>query len=398
MKKILSLFFITLFMITCLTGCWSKKELNELAIVVSMGIDKTDEGYLVSVQIINPGEIAGKNSTGRTQVVRFMKKGETVFEALKNLSTDSPRKIYLAHLRQIVFGEEIAKEGIGKALDFLSRDHEMRSDFFITVAQGGTAYDILNVQTALEKVPANKLFDSLENSEKTWAPTKTVKVDELINNMVSTGKEAVLTGIYVYGNPGAGSDYYNVQDVSPRTGLRIDKIGVLKKDKLLGWLNDDESKGFNYITDNVDSTVVKIPCEDGKISIETIRSKTKVEGKIEKGKPKIEIHVNSEGNVGEVECKIDLSKPENIKKLEAKYKNNIKEKMEAAIKIAQEEYQSDIFGFGEAIHRADPKGWKRFEPNWDQEFANLEVTVKVDANIRRLGTITESFQKEIEEK
>ena len=47
--------------------------------------------------------------------------------------------------------------------------------------------------------------------------------------------------------------------------------------------------------------------------------------------------------------------------------------------------------------RTDPKAWKRLEGNWEQEFANLDVNVTVKAKIRNLGTISESFQKEIEE-
>lgn len=397
MKKIMNLFFISLVSFSLLTGCWSKKELNELAIATSLGIDKTEDGYLVSVQILNPGELAGKSSTGRTEVVRFMKTGETIFEALRKLSMDAPRKIYVAHLREVVFGEEIAKEGIGKALDFISRDHEMRTDFFITVAKGSSASDILNVQTALAKVPADKLFYALENSEKNYAPTKAVKLDELINSIVSTGKEPVLTGIYEYGDPEYGSSFDNVTNVSPETGLRIDFLGVFKKDKLIGWLNEKESKGFNYITDNIESTVVNVPVEEGQVSIDTIRSQTKVKGEIKKGKPKITISITSEGNISGVESKIDLSKPEKIDVLNEKYKNDIKEQVEAAIKKVQEDYKSDIFGFGEAIHRADPKAWKRLEKNWDEEFANLDVTVNVKAEIRRLGTITESFQKETKE-
>jgi spore germination protein KC len=397
MNRIISIFFIVFLLITILAGCWSSKELNELSIVTALGIDKTEKGYLLSVQIINPGEITGKSISGRTEVVSFMRSGDTIFEAIRKLSTATPRQIYVSHLRVVVFGEKLARDGIGKALDLLSRDHEMRSDFYMTVAKGSTASDILKVITHQEKLPANKLFNALDNSEKKWGPTTTVTLDELINNLVIKGKEPILTGIKVYGNPENGSAFRNVETVSPKTTLGIDSLGVFKKDKLIGWLNEDESKGFNYIINNVSSTVVNVPCEDGKLSIETVRSQTKVKGKMEKGKPKINISVFSEGNVGDVECKIDLSKPENIKKLEEKYQNSIKEKITAAIKKAQGDYQSDIFGFGEVIHRADPKAWKRLEPNWKQEFKNVKVSVNVNAKIRRLGTITKSFQKEIEE-
>ncbi|KAA9014921.1 Ger(x)C family spore germination protein [Niallia endozanthoxylica] len=391
------LLIIFLFISIFLSGCWSRRELNELAIAVALGIDKTDDGLLLTVQIINPSELAGQVRSGRTEVISMKQTGDTLLEAGRMLSVESPRRIYLAHLRQIIFGEEFAKEGIAKTLDFLSRHHEMRTDFFITVAKGSTASDILNVQTALEPIPANKLFGALENSETVWSRTKTVQLDELISSITSKGKEPVLTGIYAYGDVKTGSKFSNVQDVSPESELKIDQIAVFKKDKLIGWLNSDESKGFNYITDNIKSSIVNIPCEGGKISIGTIRSKTDVKGKMKNGKPQIDIHINSEGNIGDVQCSVDLSKLETIKAIEEKYKNQIEEKMKKVIHRAQKDFQSDIFGFGEAIHRAEPKAWKRLEPTWEQEFENLEVSIHVKADIRRLGTITESIQEDIEE-
>ena len=99
MNRILSIFFILLLLINFLTGCWSSRELNELAIVTALGIDKTEKGYLLSAQIINPGEIAGKSIFGRTEVVRFMKTGDTVIEAIRKLATDTPRKIYVSNIR-----------------------------------------------------------------------------------------------------------------------------------------------------------------------------------------------------------------------------------------------------------------------------------------------------------
>ncbi|MEC0275434.1 Ger(x)C family spore germination protein [Peribacillus frigoritolerans] len=395
MKKMLRVFLML--PVICLSGCWSSIELNKLAIVTAMGIDKTEDGYLVTVQILNPSELAGDARSGRTEVVTFKKSGATIYEAIRGLSTDVPRRIYVAHLREVVFGEEMAREGIGKPLDVLSRHKEIRSDFYMTVAKGSTAYDTLNVQTALEKVPANKVFDALENSEKRWAPTRTVTLDELVSSIVSKGREPMLTGIKVYGDPESGSNVKNAQNISPNSGLRLDYLGVFKRDKLVGWLNKNDSKGVSYITDHVKSTAVNIPCEGDQITVNTTSSKTKIKGKMEKGNPKIDINVTSEGSIGEVECTIDLTKPEKIEELNKRYEKDIKAKIEGSIKTVQEKYQCDIFGFGEEIHRTDPKAWKRLEGNWENEFANLDVNVTVKAKIRNLGTISESFQKEIEE-
>lgn len=75
--------------------------------------------------------------------------------------------------------------------------------------------------------------------------------------------------------------------------------------------------------DHVTSAVVTVLCSDnGKISIELIRARSSIKAKTENEKPKIAIEVWVEGNVGDVQCTIDLSKTE-LKSLQ--FKNTPKE-------------------------------------------------------------------------
>ncbi|MFD2879852.1 Ger(x)C family spore germination C-terminal domain-containing protein [Paenibacillus rhizoplanae] len=39
---------------------------------------------------------------------------------------------------------------------------------------------------------------------------------------------------------------------------------------------------------------------------------------------------------------------------------------------------SDIFGFGEVIHRADPQAWKTWKTDWNKHFAETAVTIHSD--------------------
>ncbi|WP_438825729.1 hypothetical protein [Niallia taxi] len=47
-------------MLALLSGCWNERELNELAIVMAMGVDKMEKtnNYQVAFQVVNPGAIA----------------------------------------------------------------------------------------------------------------------------------------------------------------------------------------------------------------------------------------------------------------------------------------------------------------------------------------------------
>lgn len=386
---------IFLMCISMLSGCWSKQELNELAVATALGIDKTQDGYLISVQVLNPGEIASKIPSQKTPVFAYSLKAKTVFEGLRKLTTLVPRKIYMAHLRIVIFGEEMAKQGIAKPLDFLSRDPNIREDFFIAIARGTTARNMLRILTPMEKIPANKLFNVLETSEKNWAPTKGVVLDELINSIVSQGENPVLTGIQLKGDPRLGGGDRNVRNVIPHTSLQLTGLGVFKRDKLVGWLNDSDSKAYNYITGNVTNTVGSFPCghkKNERLTVEVTSSKVKTEATIQNGKPAILVKLKLEENIGEIECAVDITNPKAISNIEKNAEKGMEKILMSSIKTVQHTYGSDIFGFGEVIHRKYPKEWAKWKQNWDERFKDMDVRVKADVKIRRIGTINQPIQ------
>jgi spore germination protein KC len=238
---------------------------------------------------------------------------------------------------------------------------------------------------------------SLETSEKAWAPTIAVQLDELISALTSEGINPVLTGISIKGNVKKGQLVDNVQQIEPYARLKYKNIAVFKKDKLVGWLNEKESKGYNYIMNNVHSTVGHIPCvKNSEMIVEIIRSKTKVKGKFVNGKPKIDIHLNSEANIAEVACHVDLTKPETIIKLEKNTDKVNLDVVKTSIRKAKK-LGVDIFGFGEVMHRADPNAWKKIKKNWNQEFSQIPVTIHSDFKIRRTGAVNQSFLEEEKE-
>ncbi|WP_194841348.1 Ger(x)C family spore germination protein [Salinibacillus xinjiangensis] len=397
-KKIKSICVIIILTVL-LSGCWDARELSDIAIATALGVDKEGDQILVSAQILNPGEIAGNTISTRTAVSTYQAKGSTFFEAIRKLTTIAPRRIYLAHLRMIILGEEFARGGVADVLDFISRDHEMRTDFNFAIARENTAENVVQVLTPLEKIPANKIFGNLQAAEESWAGVSAVKLDELIASMTSKGKEASVTGLWVIGDPEFGTQLENVEASLSPTEIKTDFIGVFKNDRFVDWLNEEQSKTLNRIKNKVKNTISWVPCDDGgKVAIEVFKTHANVSGSMKKGIPKINVDVKSEANVGDVACALNLTKPKELRKLESKFEKSIEEEMKTSIKKIQE-MGTDVFGFGEVIHRASPKEWKKVKGQWNEIFANeLEVKVNVKIKIRRTGTINQSFLKEIEEK
>ncbi|AZN41301.1 Ger(x)C family spore germination protein [Paenibacillus albus] len=397
-KVLLSVLLLAVFVIT--TGCWNRKELNEISIATAFGFDKNKNNYRVSVQLINPSEIASsKGGSGRAPVITVQEsRGDTIFESIREMTTMTPRKIYSSHLRILVIGESLARDGIAKVLDSLSRDHELRTDFYIIVAKGAAANDVLQVLTPLEKIPTDKMFSSLEAAQRNWGVTTKVDLHELIYDLVDKGKDPVLAGIRIIGDIRQGQSQRNLSLVSPKTMLKYEGLAVFHKDKLVGWMNGKQSKGYNYILGHIQSTIVRLPCHSGgNLNIELIHASHKMKGKFRNGHPEVQVDVRVEGNVGEVECDMALGENRVIAQLEKELADEIKETIEDSVKQAKL-LESDVFGFGSTIHRANYKAWNRIKDDWEEEFVKMPVHVRVNAKIRRTGSVVESFLEGMEEK
>lgn len=393
-KNIIIMSLIILILI--LSGCWSKRELNELALVAALGIDLIDDEYAISAQVIDPSQVSSKQSaSGHAPVVTYHAKGKTVFEAVRKILALSPRKLYFAHLQLVVIGEELAENGLRDTIDFLARDQEIRNDFTVIVSQKATAKEVLNVLTPIEKIPANKMLNSLKSMQDAWGSTLVVDIEDLVTDLGVNNQYFVLSAIEVLGDKSLGIDQTNVERIETPVKLKFTGLAIFKEDKLLGYLDEYESKSLNYLNNKIKSTIEIIGCPSkGELSTEITQSKTKTTGVIRDGKPTINISINVVQNVAEVNCDMDLTEMETMDWINKQTAEHIKKNINQLLKILQKNYQADVLGFGEAIHRADPTEWKKIKDDWQTIYPEVEVNVRVNVNTQGLGTMQNSKLKE----
>ena len=375
----------------CLVGCWNSRELNSLAFMIAMGIDKTEDGILLTVQVLNPRAIASQKTVNEPTVVVYTEEGKDTIELIRKIITQSSRKINATHLQTVIFGEEFAKEGVSDVLDFLSREHQVRTDMYFAVAEGLTANSVLNNLTKLDTNPSVKLYSSIKASDEIWAGTKSVKIISLINCIISDGKNAVITGVHLAGDSQA-DDTLDKLKVIKADPIKIMDLAVFQDDKLVGWLDEEESKGYNYIIGHVSSTMGYVEDKNtGKITTEVTNAKSKRIVSLVNGKPVITVNIDVKANIETASAVLDITKAENLKIVEKLAEDKIGGMVNRTIKKAQKDLHSDVFGFGEVIHRAYPKLWATLKENWDREFTDLPVHVNVTVKIEKTGTISKSF-------
>ncbi|WP_028612616.1 Ger(x)C family spore germination protein [Paenibacillus harenae] len=379
-----------------LAGCWSRRELDELLVVVGIGVDWEEGEYLVSFQTVNPSEISMQKSTSdRPPVTLFQGRGKSVFEAARSLTAEAPRKVYMGHLQLLILSETLAKKGINDVLDGMLRDNEARMDFHIEIARGMKAEKLLKLYTPLEKLPTHSMQRSLITSEKAWAPTVSVTLDEVMNRLSGEGFELALPGIQLIGDRALSESKTNIEKFQPPSRFRYMGIAAFKEDKMIGWLSEKESKGYTDITDNLTSTSIELACGDRKYTgIEVISSKSKLETKLRNGKPEIIVHILTEANIVDSPCMdVDVTDPATINRLQEETAQVLKSNAEAAVRRAKR-MKSDILGFGNKFGKEHPGYWKQVEDSWnDQYFPLAKVEFDIELYIRKTGTTGKSTLK-----
>jgi len=397
--KLKRLLFILIILSTIfLTGCWSSHEVNTLAITVCIGIDKTENGYLVTEQVLNPRAIASKKATAESPVVIYTAEGNDLAEIVRRFTTQSSRILYNADLRMVVIGEDVAKDGIQNILDYFLRNYEYRTEFYFVIAKNSTANEVLGILTPIESVPGFSMYISLKMSEEKWAAMKSIRIIELVNSIIADGDNPVLTGIEISQDEISPKSTDILKQSGEYKKLKYTGLGAFNKDKLVGWLDEDESKGYNYITDNVKNTIEYADYDSKvKITYEIINAKSRTKVYFLENKPAIEVKIKTKCNIEIVEGEFDVSAEENKQVLNELLASKVKLLCEKALNKAQKELKTDIFGFGEAIHRKYPKTWEKLKDDWNDKFTDLPVNITVEAETNQLGQITKPlFMKEKE--
>jgi spore germination protein KC len=393
MKLIFKIIYIIILSVN-LTGCWGAKEPSQISVVTALGIDKKDEKYMVTAQILNPGSITSKQNAEGTPVTTYRMEGRTIDEAVRRLTLEVPRNTFLGHLRLLVFGEELAREGVGKTLDYLLRNTEIRSDFYITVVKGEQATEALNILTPLERIPANKIFFSLEVSEKIWAATATVKLFEFIERLEAEGAEPILTSIFVTGNSDIGMNNENIENVDVPTNIQIGPVAAFKGDKLVGWLNDPQSTLVNILQGDSKGFLIIVPWEDPNefvnLSAEKLKRKISIEEVM--GKPRIKVDIKIKASITEAMGIIPIDKPTTVTHIEEKTEEYLKLRFSKSTSEIQTQYQTDIFGFGEVIKNSRLDLWKKISKDWSSMITTIPVEYNVDVEVTETGTTTKSLR------
>lgn len=363
------------------TGCWNRAELDRLSFVSAMAFDRgTDNQIRLTAQLVDVGSIKSPEGSGKPGNAFFTlsSSGDTVFAAVRNFVTKSGRKLYFPHMMLVVFGGDLAREGVRPELDWLVRDHEIRLLTRVLVTDGKAA-DIVSAESEPESIPAQHLNMMLEQY---GAVSKTVdcNLSVLYNSIYPFEQSA--QGV-------VGRVELSGTDTSKPNRFLLSGAGAFHEDKLVGWLNPVQTRGYLWLCNKVKSGIISVPAPNGQnrlASLDIIGSSCKVTPCWDEGEMKYTVNVKVESDIGENMGTGTLT-PQAISQLEEEQSQKVQGEIEAVIKAAQQDFKSDILGLGEVTMRKCPEQWKEMQGEWNRIFPQCSVQVIVKSKIRNTGLI-----------
>ena len=365
------------FLILLLGGCWNSRELDTLAIVMGVGIDqskKSADKVQVTAQIVKPGEMGLEKSGGRAGGDAFWNLegiGDTVFGAIMDLSSKSSRELFFPHNKMIIFGRDIAEKGVLDYVDYFARDPGNRNTVYILVSDK-TAEEVLNVKPELEQIPADTISEMVKVEADASSRELTVELSDFIDRIMSDTTAPVAPMV-------------EISKENDKAIVRMSGTAVFKQGKMVGELNQDQSRGLMWVLGEVRKGVIEVKDRnDDLLAMEIINATSKITPEIKDGKMKIKVDIAEEGNIAEQTGSEDLYDLSVVAFLENKIATAILGEVLDSIDKARK-LDADIFGFGEILRKHYPGETESIKASWDELFQMLEVEVNVKATLHLAG-------------
>ncbi|MBD2869087.1 Ger(x)C family spore germination protein [Paenibacillus arenilitoris] len=379
MKKKAVLFAI-IGLTVLLTGCWDRTEINQYAFWMGTLLERLEGGDLkVSAQIAIPSRIGfSGNRTAQEQRgnIIISAVGRTLMDTCDKIQSKLPRRLFIGHRRSVFLGESLAKKGISDSLDMYTRnmDTSLRTSVFVVL--GEHPEQILTLNSPFDPFSANAAVD-----QDNYSRIGDKALRDFIVAMESETTSPILSAI----------DLQPLSKEEQGKTFEIERLALFnRKSEMVGLLDEKESLHALWIMNKLKRTFLTGYISEGKgnggyVTVSENNMASVIRTSVKDGQITVAVRLTGKGTIKENRTSLDLLRPGNVLLVQQVMEEQTKETVEETIREVQQKYGTDIFGFGEAVHRQHPYLWKELKKDWLAAFPKMKVSVEVHLKIKRIG-------------
>lgn len=248
-------------------GCWDARDLRNRSMVMSMGLDTLDEPTrnslsklernndtendrcLSTFELAVPrkmGQGGSEGSPGGDELPNWILKstGVNILNSIRRADLRTGRPLYFPFTRFIILGENVARERFKEIFDWLEREPELNRTIRLLVTEG-QATDVLAVKPKQE-IFVGRYIQNILTQEK----TKSSRYLDL--NLADILVDLKPEGCALIPKIQAGKDE-----------VKLGGTAIMKNYKMVGWLDEEETRGAAFIKNRVQGGEIVVQRQDG---------------------------------------------------------------------------------------------------------------------------------------
>jgi Ger(x)C family germination protein len=360
------------------SGCWDRIEIEERAYVLGMAIDlpkdnKMERKVTIAIPSVKGGATSGSSGGGssKVQLNTFSAVAPTIYEAVMPMQNKLSKTLFFGHLKVLILSADCAGGSLAPWLDFFDRFANIPRAVMIAVCQGEADKTFKNAFSS-EQLPPLYLYQLLMDTSKYgYAPHR--NSNEILTYINEAGAGFLLPQIKVN-----------------KDNLEVAGSAVLKGNKMVGTLNQKETRGVLWLTGEVHGGAITLPAARGRnrLSFAIQSTKRMIKPHYKRDGINFELKIVVEGSLEEYFGNRIVLDTKTLAQIEEQLEDVVKGEIACAVEKLQSQYKTDAIGLGDYVRKWNPKRYHEAGA-WNDYFAE-KVKIEIPdlaVQVRRTGVL-----------
>lgn len=402
-RNIFILILIIIF-IMAFSSSYSSLNIDNLAHVLAIGIDTSDDNKLeVSFQFSTPVSASESGSSEKSTAFINTVTASSLSNAINLVNGYLGKQINMSHCKAIIFSEDLAMQGISDEIYTLINDTQVRPSSNIVISKCTAKYYLEETKPQLENL-ISKYYEIFATPSQYTGYMPDATIGNFFNSLICKTCEsyAILGGVNA-GVPKNNNEIDSQKDytikannssIQGENGAENIGVAVFKGDKLVGELDALETIAFLNIRNDLDRFLISVPDPLNNnhyldIYLTPVHS-TSINIDTTNQSPYIKIKLEFSGRI--------YSMTENSKYLSSEVLDSISNSCNSYLESVFADYlyktskdlKSDINGFGKYTLKNFITTGQYEDYNWPENYKNSFFDVEVNTSVKSGMLITET--------
>ncbi|WP_188175695.1 Ger(x)C family spore germination protein [Paenibacillus sedimenti] len=381
-----------------LSGCWDQREINQLAIINMLGVNKIPGQPTLELyyQSINPSGVAAKQGGGPSSPVYTYKvTGSSAHASFTyEVSDILPRQLFPDHYQAIIISETFARYGISRLLNSYELQSNRRANVELVVTDS-PMNKVMNTYIPFEKIPGKSLTSIINIQSKTSArAVKNSRFKDLIEK-VDSSKATVVNFIRLNANK-SDNTTKNLEKIDAyQRSFVLNGGAVFLRDRMVGKISINDITWYSYLTENAESFLQHLTIDRFPMEVEVGKSKVKKKLIISDGIPIYTFQITSDLRLRSDNTAEEM-RTDKVNRIESAF-NAIAEKEAGDFIKRATEKGWDLLGIHDQIAYQRSKEWKTALDKDSELWKKTRFVIHVKAVMSTGGTLMRPYISDIKE-